>query len=342
MALSSFDVAVRGHLEELGAALGGEWAFAEVAGAGLRAIATHPALASDLAGPRWAETLAVAETSGIVVRVGSGSAVHPSAGAGGLTPDHPRFLIGEGLRDEGPSQAARPLVAVVARLLGELSSAARRAEEDRLRAERLELRASTDPLTGLLNRRGWDRLISLEEDRCQRHGLSAEIVIVDLDGLKAVNDQRGHDVGDALLVRAATFIFSAVRVHDAAARLGGDEFGVLAVGTEVGAETVGRRIEVSLAEADISASTGACSRDQGGTLAETWRLADLRMYRAKQLRRLARRAVAHPGDIADPPAGGSAESAGGAPHRSQVPSASFGVADVTGDPFARGGAPEFG
>ncbi|HEY2428186.1 MAG TPA: GGDEF domain-containing protein [Acidimicrobiales bacterium] len=286
MATPRFEVSVRAHLERLAAAVGGDWALAEVEGAGLRAVATSPGLAAELAGPAWADVLQRAEASGIVVRVGSGTAVHPSARAQGRPGTAgPRFLVGDGIPRGGLKGAEAALVAVVADLLQALSLAARRAEEDHRRAERLELRASTDPLTGLLNRRGWDRLVAIEEDRCQRHGLSAEIVVVDLDGLKRVNDDHGHEAGDALLIRAATYIFSAVRVHDAVARLGGDEFGVLAVGTDSEGGAVGRRIESSLAEVDIAASMGACNRAEAANLAEAWRIADLRMYRAKQRKR---------------------------------------------------------
>jgi len=289
MAPASFDVSVRGHLERLADALGGRWAFAEVEAGGLRAIATSAALAAELGGPGWAQALGRAEGSGIVVRVGAGNAIHPSARTDGHAGSGPRLLIGDRLPGGRPKGTAGALVGVVADLLRALSLAARRAEEDRRQAERLELRAATDPLTGLLNRRGWDRLVAIEEDRCQRHGLSAEIVVVDLDGLKRVNDTHGHEAGDGVIMRAATYIFSAVRVHDAVARLGGDEFGVLAVGTDGPGGTVGSRIQASLAEVDVAASVGACTRGEAASLAEAWRIADLRMYRAKQLQRRSRR-----------------------------------------------------
>src|SRR4051794_41976371 len=59
-----------------------------------------------------------------------------------------------------------------------------------------EREALLDALTGCLNRRGWTACLRAEERRCARHGLDAVVVILDLDGLKAINDAEGHDAGD--------------------------------------------------------------------------------------------------------------------------------------------------
>jgi diguanylate cyclase (GGDEF)-like protein len=283
MALPAFDVAVRGYLMRLADALGGEWALVEAEGTGVRAIATNPGLALELSTPGWNEALGVVGAEGIVIPVGDTQRAHPSSDNSML-----RVVVGRDLDPGVRDTATVAVVSILGDVLVALSESGRRSYEERRRADRLELRAATDPLTGLLNRRGWDRTLELEEDRCRRHGLSAEIVVVDLDGLKRINDRLGHDAGDALLVRAATYIFSAVRAHDAVARLGGDEFGIMAVGTDTTGELVGQRIEACLREAEIAASVGAASRFEVASLADTWRLADLRMYRVKQRRRTRR------------------------------------------------------
>jgi len=89
--------------------------------------------------------------------------------------------------------------------------------------------AHTDPLTGLPNRRGLpeqieQRLLDTRADRL------LALVVLDLDGFKAVNDRHGHAVGDALLIAVAARLRSNVREHDLVARMGGDEFLVVADG----------------------------------------------------------------------------------------------------------------
>jgi diguanylate cyclase (GGDEF)-like protein len=100
-----------------------------------------------------------------------------------------------------------------------------RAYAERLRDREAHFRelAHTDPLTGLANRRG---LLSALEDE-QVAGAQAVLLALDLDGFKNVNDMRGHDVGDAVLVEVGQRLRMNLRPGDVAARLGGDEFAVL-------------------------------------------------------------------------------------------------------------------
>jgi GAF domain-containing protein len=88
-------------------------------------------------------------------------------------------------------------------MLSGLLNAELAAADARRRAERAELEATRDELTGLYNRRGWSMLLSREEERCARYGHPACVVSIDLDELKLTNDTQGHGAGDALLVRAA-------------------------------------------------------------------------------------------------------------------------------------------
>ncbi|HET7881616.1 MAG TPA: sensor domain-containing diguanylate cyclase [Acetobacteraceae bacterium] len=84
--------------------------------------------------------------------------------------------------------------------------------------------ARTDPLTGLLNRRAFLEEINRHLDRLEREGLPGTLLYADLDNFKPVNDRLGHEMGDAVLVRAAQVLRSAVRPSDLVARQGGDEF----------------------------------------------------------------------------------------------------------------------
>ncbi len=84
--------------------------------------------------------------------------------------------------------------------------------------------ARTDPLTGLLNRRAFMDELTRRFDRLEVDGLPGALLFVDLDNFKALNDSRGHDVGDEALRVAANVLRAAVRPTDLVGRLGGDEF----------------------------------------------------------------------------------------------------------------------
>jgi len=97
--------------------------------------------------------------------------------------------------------------------------------------ERLGDAARTDPLTGLVNRRGFIELVEVELDRARRSGGPLSLVTADLDGFKAVNERLGHPAGDEVLERTARVFESTGRRIDALARVGGEEFAVLAPAT---------------------------------------------------------------------------------------------------------------
>jgi diguanylate cyclase (GGDEF)-like protein len=93
--------------------------------------------------------------------------------------------------------------------------------------EALRRLATRDQLTGLLNRREFDRILSEERERSQRFGHPLSLILVDIDHFKSVNDTHGHPAGDAVLAKVAKRLQTALRDVDRAARFGGEEFALL-------------------------------------------------------------------------------------------------------------------
>ena len=93
--------------------------------------------------------------------------------------------------------------------------------------------ATTDQLTGLLNRREFDRLLVEEVERTRRFERPLARVLIDLDHFKSINDRHGHPAGDTVLRTVATRITETVRSLDRVARIGGEEFAVLLMETSV-------------------------------------------------------------------------------------------------------------
>lgn len=183
--------------------------------------------------------------------------------------------------------AEQALLELLARLLGTILHTEMSAAEEARRSERLAAEAHSDALTRLTNRRGWDQLLAAEEERCRRHGHSAAVVAVDLNGLKQVNDTQGHAAGDALIMRTAEALRKAARRSDIVARLGGDEFGIIAVECHSeGVDALVERTRESLREHGVSASTGVALRRAETGLAMAWKAADLRMYEHKRAMQL--------------------------------------------------------
>jgi diguanylate cyclase (GGDEF)-like protein len=182
--------------------------------------------------------------------------------------------------------AELPLVELLARLLSSLLSFSLEAEEQARQAERACCDAVTDVLTGLYNRRGWEQFLAQEEERCRIYGHPASVIIIDLDGLKEINDNQGHRAGDQLIVQAAEVLRHTVRCHDIVARLGGDEFAVLCLdcGLEQGKALL-ERLEETFMEKKIDASLGMACRKPGGHLTQAVEEADHAMYRCKSWRK---------------------------------------------------------
>ncbi len=148
--------------------------------------------------------------------------------------------------------------------------------------------ALTDPLTGVLNRRGFTESVERELARARRYHRPFVLAYVDVRGLKGVNDTEGHLAGDRLLKGVASLLQESARADDVVGRIGGDELGLLlAEQTASGAEVVTRRIQAKLPEQraaiglsaplDLTIGTAAFPED-GETFDELLAAADRRLY----------------------------------------------------------------
>jgi len=152
--------------------------------------------------------------------------------------------------------------------------------------------AAHDSLTGLMNRSAFGRRLEAALERIQLQQRQLTLLLIDLDGFKAVNDTLGHHAGDILLHELARRMRDAVRETDLVARLGGDEFAVLLEGMHDG-EALQRLVGRLLADlaqpvdcegspAAVSASIGiALAPEDGATPEGLLRCADRAMYAAK-------------------------------------------------------------
>lgn len=140
-------------------------------------------------------------------------------------------------------------------------------------------RSLMDELTGIYNRRGWEENIVIEEERCQRYGSPAAVIIIDLDDLKDINDNKGHIEGDLLLQKTADCLKHVIRPFDIVARIGGDEFALLI--TEASEDLIGAlqaRIRQQLIDKNISASIGWAARNSGEIVRDVTRLTKEQVY----------------------------------------------------------------
>lgn len=158
----------------------------------------------------------------------------------------------------------------------------------------LDTLARTDALTGLFNRRGIYEQLEAEQKRALRERLPLTVALVDLDGLKQINDQYGHMVGDEALKVVAEGINKRIRSYDRVGRHGGDEFLVVLPGAALDqAEKVCARIADTIAKTktskdnlSFSASIGVAeffaSPENDETIDEALIRADDALYFAKQ------------------------------------------------------------
>ena len=117
--------------------------------------------------------------------------------------------------------------------------------------------ATTDSLTGLLSRRGFEDRLEVEHAMVRRHGMHSCLAVIDLDRFKTVNDREGHEAGDTVLQRLAAQLKASGRVGDLACRWGGEEFTLYIRQTPlVGGVTVVQRLREQISQTDIDLPAG--------------------------------------------------------------------------------------
>ncbi len=181
----------------------------------------------------------------------------------------------------------------VGSLRAELAASQTELRTVRDRLGHLEIEAIKDPLTGLLNRRGFDRAV--EQLRANGSTLTfATLLMLDLDHFKRINDSYGHLFGDQVLCATAKVLNSVIKGRDIAARFGGEEFLILLPETaESGAVALAEQFRQAFARASVrrngsdkvidqlTVSIGVASPKPGESLEQTIDRADAALYRAK-------------------------------------------------------------
>jgi diguanylate cyclase (GGDEF)-like protein len=161
--------------------------------------------------------------------------------------------------------------------------------------EALTLLALTDPLTGVYNRRYFDRRLLETYSLTQRQQVPLHVLALDLDHFKAINDTHGHQAGDKVLIHFAEVLKRCVRRHDVVARVGGEEFDVLMFNIPKeqalrAAERIREQMEKGALDLDgrtvnVTTSIGLASLDPGreprADPATLMRAADAALYEAK-------------------------------------------------------------
>ena len=153
--------------------------------------------------------------------------------------------------------------------------------------------AITDELTGISNRRGFEMLAQKALAVCQRSGQAASVAVIDLDGLKAINDEMGHHEGDAAIKAFGELLVETFRDSDVVARVGGDEFYAFFSGTDEAQSDVAIARLTECVEAfnerghtnfalRYSSGIAACSDETAFDLRRALQEADARMYAQKR------------------------------------------------------------
>jgi len=194
------------------------------------------------------------------------SSTVPSPSAASVT--DPVTQISAAVRQAVAGPAADELVAQIAAILASTvpEDVERVALENAQLQHELELLQSVDPLTGLRNRQRFFEDLRREVAAARRYESPLSLLVLDVDGLRAVNETRGYDAGDRLLLTLGELLLTRLRVTDIAARIGDDDFAVIlprtpAVGAEslAGriADTLGDWVDIGIAALDATVTSGS-------------------------------------------------------------------------------------
>jgi diguanylate cyclase (GGDEF)-like protein len=155
----------------------------------------------------------------------------------------------------------------------------------------LDRLAHLDPLAEVMNRRGLMRELDTMVARHERYDSPGAVLFVDLNGLKSLNNNYGHEGGDAALVHVSRVLLEGVRITDCVARLGGDEFCILLerADEESAIETAERLVELVAGtefrfngqQIPLSVAIGMTLLERGDTPRDVLARADRAMYRVK-------------------------------------------------------------
>ena len=212
--------------------------------------------------------LAVGSFAGAPLRMSDGSAVGTLCA----------FHHAPGAYSARELRLMRTFAALLAR---QLEHDLERADMERV-VEHLRLQASTDSLTGLANRRSFRARL----DETHSSGEAATLALLDVDGLKAINDRHGHLAGDAVLRAVAEALSSAGEPGDLVARLGGDEFAALLRTEDISAWWAevrqGMRRRGDALGYDVAASMGHVALRHFASAEAALSRADIRLYDAKR------------------------------------------------------------
>ncbi|MBN1332643.1 MAG: sensor domain-containing diguanylate cyclase [Synergistales bacterium] len=176
------------------------------------------------------------------------------------------------------------------RLVGTHSDISRRKEfEEQMEKMNRELyiSATTDRLTGLLNRQRFEEILILEMDRAARYGNSLSMLMFDIDDFKKLNDSLGHQAGDVALQEVAQVIQKRIRSSDYSARWGGDEFMILLLADMDNAFSIADSLRKEIAICDIpgiggvTISIGVVQYGEKDDVDSLIKRADDALYRAK-------------------------------------------------------------
>ncbi len=154
----------------------------------------------------------------------------------------------------------------------------------------LHIMATTDGLSGLMNRRAFDEVLQRELRRSQRSHEPMALLLIDLDHFKAINDEYGHPVGDEVIRRVSQLLYINTRATDAVARYGGEEFAMILRGMLLAqAESIAERLRTQIEamaglpeSIRVTASIGIATKDADDSVTSLLKRSDDALYVSKR------------------------------------------------------------